>query len=154
LTCFQIFERFRGACPHCGAGIPAPAGRGSPEQVDGDLRELDPEVLAALRAEVARVDAPARIPANVDGIVGRAITKRHNERAEAQQTLRARMALWAGWYRHTGLTDSEIQRLFLHTFGIDALTCQSINAQDATTLQARIDAAIERLNIVEEPSYG
>jgi superfamily II DNA or RNA helicase len=151
LTCFQVYERFRDACPHCGAGIPPPAGRGSPEQVDGDLRELDPEVLAALRAEVARVDAPARIPANVDGIVGRAITKRHNERAAAQRTLRARMALWAGWYKLVGLSDPEIQRLFWHTFHTDPLTASAANAQDATTLQARIDAQIERLNIVEEP---
>jgi hypothetical protein len=107
-----------------------------------------------LRAEVARVDGPVRLPANVDGIVARSITKRHNERAAAQRTLRARMQLWAGWYKLVGLTDSEIQRLFFMTFGVDALTCQSVSAQDAIELQTRIDACIERLNIIEEQTNG
>src|SRR5690606_6793115 len=55
LECFQPYERFLAACPYCGAPVPAPAGRSSPELVDGDLMELDAAVLERLRAEVTRV---------------------------------------------------------------------------------------------------
>lgn len=149
LQCFQPYERFRVKCPYCGAPIPPPAGRAGPEQVDGDLTELDPEILAQLRGEVKRIDAPVRVPANVTPPVAKTIINRHHERFTAQQALRARMALWAGYWHHIGFEDREIQRLFFYTFRVDVLTAQSMGAQDALNLQMRVDAEIGKLNIVE-----
>lgn len=57
-----MFERFLKACPYCGLDVPPPADRSGPEFVDGDLYELDEVTLAAMRGEVARVDAPVVPP--------------------------------------------------------------------------------------------
>ena len=53
--CLQPYERIYRCCPYCGF-YPEPAGRSSPELVDGDLRELDAATLAALRGDIARID--------------------------------------------------------------------------------------------------
>ena len=149
LSCFQPFERFLDECPYCGEPIPPPAGRSSPEQVDGNLTELDEDVLARLRAEVARIDGAVRIPANVSGPAAGAITKRHHQRFEAQQAMRRVAALWGGYYKAQGESDSEIQRRWFFTFGCDTLTAQSKGATDCAALQERIEAELTRLNVVE-----
>ena len=46
-ACTQPYEAFYKACPFCGHTL-IPAGRARPEQVDGDLVELDVEGMAAL----------------------------------------------------------------------------------------------------------
>lgn len=55
--CYGVFPRYQRVCPYCGLEVPPPDNRGGPEYVDGDLFELSPEALAALRGEVAEVDA-------------------------------------------------------------------------------------------------
>jgi hypothetical protein len=107
-------------------------------------------MLATMRGEVARIDAPVRIPAAAPPPVARAITNRHHERFTAQQSLRARMALWAGYWHHIGFEDREIQRLFFYTFRVDALTAHAMGAADAVNLQMRVDGEIVKLNIVEK----
>ena len=74
-------------------------GRSSPDQVDGDLQELDPAVLALMRGELARIDGPSE---GSNSTVGRAIDKRHLERQRAQAALRDAMRLWGGWRKHLG----------------------------------------------------
>jgi DNA repair protein RadD len=127
-NCTGAYERIYRACPYCGH-VPEPAGRSTPEQVDGDLIELDPAALRALRGEVARIDGPAN--ATSDTAVGGAIIRNHRERQTAQQTLRAAMSAWM--WRQSG-TDSEIQRLFYFTFGTDVMTAQTLGAKDAIEL--------------------
>lgn len=148
-SCYQPYERFRVACPYCGASKPEPAGRGSPELVDGDLVELDPTVLAALRGDVSHVDGPCRPPHNADANVRQAIFRRHAERATAQQSLRSAIALWGGWQRHEGKSDRESQRLFYLTFGIDILSAQALGMTEAGTLELRIRAQLAAHNVVE-----
>jgi superfamily II DNA or RNA helicase len=145
--CLAPYERYLPACPYCGT-VPTPANRSAPEFVDGDLTELDPSALAALRGEVARIDGAPRFPRGVDGPVAHAIKTRHYDRQRAQQTLRERLALWAGWQKQLGRSDAEIYRRFYHGFGVDMMTAQALGVPDAEALTARVDAVLAQENIV------
>jgi len=142
-TCLQVYERVLPECPYCGHH-PQPAGRSAPEQVDGDLTELDPEALAALRGAVVAVDQPveeyrAYLAARRCPELGiRAHARRHAARQEAQAELRAAMALWAGHQRALGRSDAEGYRRFWHAFHIDALSAQALGADEARALAVRI----------------
>ena len=50
--CASVYPRYLKTCPYCGF-YPEPAERSAPEFVDGDLHELTPETLAAMRGKVA-----------------------------------------------------------------------------------------------------
>lgn len=141
-VCLGVYPRTLKACPNCGFYTP-PVLRGSPEQVDGDLTELDPTVLAKLRGEVERIDAPVRVPQHLDGIAQRAVANRHADRQKAQLSLRERIAAWAGWPKSKGKADPEIYREFYFNFGIDIVSAQTLNVREAEELQTRVDLAID-----------
>jgi len=137
--CLEPYKVTLSVCPNCGTPRPAPARRGTPEEVDGNCFELDPEVLHAMRLEQAKVDGPARIPVGAAPVVKASIHKNHNERREAQHELRAAMALWAGWQHHTlGRDPAEVQRRFFYKFGRDVLSAQVLGAGEAEELRVRI----------------
>lgn len=148
VECLEPYEAIFTACPHCGHK-PEPKTRGTPEAVEGDLYELDPAVMAQLRGEVARIDNPPVFPSNVGHEVIGAIKKRHWERQQGQQELRAAIALWAGYWRMHGAQDSETYRRFFHMFGRDIMTAQTLGATDAKELETTIRNEIERLNVIE-----
>jgi DNA repair protein RadD len=135
-------------CPVCGVK-PIPGRRGTPEQVDGDLFELDPDVLRAMRGEVARIDNPVEIPQSVSGPVALAIRKRHIERQEAQRALREAWQLWQGWQLHQGRGEVEGHKRFFFKFGIDVLSAHALGAPDAAALMLRIQDDLRVNNIVE-----
>jgi superfamily II DNA or RNA helicase len=147
VTCMQVYERFLPECPYCGHH-PEPSSRSAPEFVDGDLTELDPAVLAAMRGEVARVDMSAaayqaELAANHCPPIGqRAHVKRHLERQEVQQALRASMAWWAGHHQAKGRSDAESYRRFYHQFGIDALSAQALGPVEASALAEKINRVL------------
>jgi DNA repair protein RadD len=122
--CLAVYERVHKACPYCGHE-PVPAGRAAPEQVDGDLTELDPATLAAMRGEQVRVDSAPRIPADSAPWVKGAIEKRHWERQQAQAPLRDAIALWSGWQGHLGRPEHEQYRRFYFRYGVDVGTAQT-----------------------------
>ncbi len=138
--CLQPYERIFRECPYCANPAPPPAGRGTPEQVDGELIELDAAALAALRGEVARVDRAAVVSQNegADPIVGRRIYLNHLARQQAQAPLRDAMGLFGGWLHAQGRDDGQIQREFFFRFGIDVLTAQTLGAKDAAALETRV----------------
>lgn len=150
-ACAAVYERFRDACPDCGEPVPKPAQRSGPEFVDGDLYELDPDVLAQMRNEVVgaretpeamrdRLTAqhipPAGVMANV---------KRQRERLEVSGQLDGLMATIAGYWRHDGLSDSEIFRKFFLTYHIDWLSAQSLKKDDAVALMEKIQNDVDGL---------
>lgn len=135
--CFTAYEATETECPHCGYK-PEPAGRSKPDQVDGDLVELTPEILAELRGEVERIDGEPQVPQHLDAIASRAVVKRWNERRDAQRELRETMALWCGVRHAAGDTDRQIQKRFFFKFGVDVLTAQALNANDAAALMERV----------------
>ena len=147
--CFQPYETFLSACPYCGMPRPAPKLRGTPEHVEGDLVELDPEVLKELRGEINRVDSAPRIPLGADAIVAASIKKRHHERQTAQAGLRDAMMLYGGWQDHLGLDTREGQRKFFKQYGIDVMTAQTLGAKEAAELEAQIRATLASNNVVK-----
>jgi DNA repair protein RadD len=132
--CLRYYERLHPKCPHCGFK-PEPGGRDRPEQVDGDLLEYSPELLAALTGEAERITGPAEIAYGSRGAqVGSFIN--WNARAAAQRELRDSMAFWAGCHPHDSI--SQVYRRFYLTFNIDAATARTLGAADAAKLQAAI----------------
>jgi hypothetical protein len=143
-ACFQPYPRTKVACPWCGAR-PEPAGRSLPEEVDGDLIELDAAVLAQMRGEVDRVSGDPQIPTSADAVTAKAIARRWAERQTTQNQLRDVIAQWAGvWKFGHGETDREIQRRFYLSFGIDVLSAQALNAADAESLRGKVLDALPR----------
>ena len=139
-TCIQPYLKIYASCPYCGTLAPAPAGRGSLEQVEGDLTELDPEVLRAMRGEVARVDGPPRIPSHLEGAAARAVWNNHTERQAAQRDLRHAIASWAAV--HDDSDDATNHRRFWYTFGTDVLSASVLGARDAAALREKIAAKL------------
>lgn len=136
-ACLAVYLAFHPACPFCGQRT-LPGNRTAPEYVDGDLTELDPEALAELRGEVARVDGSPRFPQGLEGPAVQAIKNRHFERQHAQAVLREHMALWAGRHRDDGESDPMIYRRFYHMFGCDMMSAQGLGRADAELLAERI----------------
>lgn len=137
VECFNDYRAVSKACPFCGH-VHEPAGRDRPEQVDGDLVELDPTVLKTMRGEVQRIDGDALVPANATPEVAGAIRKRWRERQEAQTELRDAIARWAWVWHSRGADDSEIYRRFWHLFGTDVMTAQTLGASEARELMEKI----------------
>jgi DNA repair protein RadD len=141
--CFQPYEAFRVRCPHCGHK-PEPAGRSTPKQVAGDLAELDPEILAKLRAGIEEADMgfeEYRVKLTATGLPARYVAANVNalaDKQEAQARLRAAMALWGGARLAEGLTDREMQKLFFLRYGVDVMSAQALNRADADALHARL----------------
>lgn len=144
-ACAAVYERFRDACPDCGEPVPKPAQRSGPEFVDGDLYELDPDVLAQMRNEV--VGARETPEAMRDRLIGRYCpqvkvmheVKKQMKRLDALVKLDLKLAEWAGYRRAEGLSDSEIFRKFYLTYGVSWLEAQALKAADADKLRERIE---------------
>lgn len=139
--CAMPYERTLAACPQCGH-TPVPAGRSRPEEVDGDLYELDASTLAALRGEAQRIMAPALIPQHLDNVAAMALRKRHSERQQAQGRLGDAIAWWAGWQNVQGRDDREAYRRFFFAFGVDVATARTLNRADADTLAQQIEGVL------------
>lgn len=145
VACYEPYEGTSRTCPNCGH-YEAPSSRSSPGEVAGDLEELDPEVLQRLREAVNQVDLDAAIyrgelmnaPQRMPHVGMMGLVNRHRERQDAQQTLRHAMAMWGGWRRDEGDSDTEMQRRFFYLFGMDVMTAQALGTRDALDLAERI----------------
>jgi DNA repair protein RadD len=149
MMCLQPYEAFLDACPHCGH-VSVPQRRGSPNEVEGNLIELDPSVLALMRGELKQIDGPSYSPRDVDQNVAMAIHHRHRERQKAQATLRRALMLWGGWQDSLGRSISEAQRIFWFCYGVDVMSAQLLGATEATALEARVRYELAVNNIVEQ----
>ena len=142
--CTAVYERTHVACPFCGY-IPEPVNRSKPEFVNGDLCELDPEMLAKMRGDVEHVDMDPElyrlelIRKHAPLLGQLKNVKYHSKRQEIQETLRAVMSWWGGWQIAQGNnSERENQRRFYFSFGIDVLTAQALRPKDALPLAERI----------------
>lgn len=156
-ACAAVYERFRDACPDCGEPVPKPAQRSGPEFVDGNLEELDYNTLQALRNMViAAHETPEnmrerltslRIPQA--GIMSN--VKRQREKLEVLEDVKSAIAQWAGYERHGGASDSEIQRKFYLRFGVDIWTCQTWKKVELEKLNGTIREDMYKLWGFETP---
>jgi DNA repair protein RadD len=123
-ACLQPYEGFEPKCPFCGAERDRPE-RNRPEAVEGDLTLYSPELLAALRGEVARIAGPEQIPYGLDGNAAIGAVKQWNNRQDAQAALSTAIDLWAGQYAARGESTRAIYMRFFATFGMDTLSALS-----------------------------
>jgi superfamily II DNA or RNA helicase len=141
-SCTQPYERFYAACPFCGH-VPEPAGRYRPEQVDGDLMELDVDGMARLFAamQYAELDedtyAKDQIGRGIPAIGRGPDMKRHREARYRRSVLRELVAWWTGM-QPAGRELAEKHRRFFHRFGIDIGTAFTLSAKDTDALIERI----------------
>lgn len=145
-ACSGTYERYLKKCPYCGEPIPEPAAtqRSNVEWVDGDLHELDPDVLAHLQGEV--IGAREDVNQYRDKMIGHGLpphavkrnVKLHENRLDALVKLDHTLAQWAGYRRAEGLSDSEIFRKFYLTYGVSWVEAQALKAADADKLRERI----------------
>lgn len=137
VPCASVYPRYLKVCPFC-QFYPDPAQRSAPEFVDGDLYELDPEVLAAMRGRQAVLDGAPRIPQGLDGIAAAGARNQQLAAQQARAELRNALMLWGGWRSTLGHSDSEAQRQFYHRFGVDVMSAQLLGRAEAQTLTQRI----------------
>ncbi len=151
IKCKCQYERTIKACPGCGY-IPEITARDGPEQVDGDLIELNEATLARMRGEVERVDRDkeeyrTELIAKFTPTVGvHTGVKRHVERQELQGALRASINWWKHYQRIMGRDKSESYKRFYWAFGIDELSAQALKHKDALELADRINIKLGELS--------
>lgn len=142
LECFLVFERkLLPTCPYCGC-TREPSARRAPEQVDGDLFELDPDVLAALRESVELpdpADVARKIGHKAGRLAGKAAFTHAEERIKEQAALRDAIALWAGVRKERGQSDSVSYREFFLRFGVDVLTVQTLPRREMEEMRERVE---------------
>lgn len=144
--CIQPYERVMKCCPYCGH-YPPPPNRSAPEFVDGDLTELDPATLAALRGEIARIDGDAVVPWGASAEVQGAVRRRHWERQQGQALLRNSIAWWAGLETAQGRGESESYRRFYFKFGVDVANAQTLGGREAAELSQRVNLELAKFGI-------
>lgn len=146
-SCTQPYEAFYTRCPWqftpgC-ATPPEPGGRSTPEQVDGDLMELDVDGMAALFAKLNKADMNEQdyeLDQLRRGIppVGRgADMKRHKSAQYRRKILKELVGWWVG-LQPPDREMNEKHRRFYHRFGIDIGTAFTLNAKDTDALFQRI----------------
>lgn len=140
--CTQPYEAFYPVCPYCGA-VNEPGGRAVPEQVEGDLMELDVDAMAALfeRMNAADMDdedyTVDQIGRGIPRIGRGADMKRHQAAKYRRKILRELVGWWIGM-QPEGRSLSEKHRRFFHRFGIDIGTAFTLNTKDTDALALKI----------------
>ena len=148
--CTALYSVYLSACPYCSFPY-IPAERATPQQVDGDLVEMDPEALAELRGEVA---AAVKDPESVGealrmsnapevAILGAMANVR--KQRDARGALRSAMADWAGHWRALGEDDGATYRRFYVEFGVDVLNAQIGSAADFKKLTEKLETSTQCL---------
>lgn len=143
IKCSYVRKRYVRKCPDCDY-ISVPTARSEPDQVDGDLIELDPSILAQMRGEIDQMDRPAkevmeeRLALGQSNLIAGAGAKQHRLKQEAQEQLRALMRAWGDDRRSIGWPDSESYRYFFLMMGVDVMTAQTLKRKEAEELIKRM----------------
>lgn len=137
-SCMLTYERTQMQCPYCGH-LYEPEGRDLPAQVDGILEEMSPELLQQLRMAKAEIWSDfVPVPHGASDAIAGKKHKDHARRQMAQSQLIEAMEFWGGVQLAEGRTDAQMQARFLHRFGVDVLTAQTLKAADAIKLTEQI----------------
>lgn len=153
VQCLQPYEAHLKICPHC-KSVYKPAARENIEQVEGDIFELTPAALAAMRDQVDGNLTMPKMPFGADYQIRAGIQNRFAEKVDTVAKLRDAMALWCAWcnIRDGGkLDNSEQARAFYFTFGIDVLTAQSLDRARAQKLLDRVAGALSIDGVTPAP---
>lgn len=136
-ACTQPYEAFRPACPYCGA-VPVPLARSTPDQVDGDLFELDVDAMRALFEQISAAgmtdeEFELDMIARNTPMIGRGVQRRHHKAGNYRRgVLLNLIGWWVGM--QPGRDLHEVHRRFYHRFGIDIGMAQTLNAAETDKL--------------------
>lgn len=136
--CTQPFEAFLTSCPYCGAPVEYYR-RAAPDQVDGDLLELDQEAMAAVFARMEAADASReeyarnQIARHIPAVGRGADMKRHEAAKYRRGVLRNLIGWWVGAVL-PGRDMAEVYRRFYYRYGIDIATALTLNAAETDAL--------------------
>ncbi|MEG0966730.1 MAG: DEAD/DEAH box helicase [Pseudomonas sp.] len=139
--CARGYLRELGACPHCDGGVAkaAPTARALPEQVDGNMAEVDPDWIAAKAREIARINGdPVALPVDLAARAG--AFAQHKRRRDAADAVRLAMDTWAACQGAVPL--DVLNRRFYLKFGTDVMSAQTLSRPEAEDLRGRIEASI------------
>lgn len=142
LECTQPFPVYLKACNLCGAER-VPAGRGTPDEVAGDLFELDVAAMQALFAKREAANMSDQdferdmIARNVPPI-GRARQLKAHQDAKYRRAVLENLIRWWIGLQPEDRPLAEKQRRFHARFGVDVLTALTLNERET-------DALIEKL---------
>lgn len=142
VTCAFPYERVYSCCPYCGTAAPPPAERGGPAQVDGDIMEIDPKLLAQYRGEIAQI--ASGIPHGAPTY----IVKNHMMRQSAQHLLRETLALWYAQTAKPGDDNRTNFKRFWFTFGVDSMYVMTLGRSEADSMRDRIVAELTNRGII------
>jgi hypothetical protein len=140
--CCQPYEAFYKACPYCGT-VPTPAERKTPEQVDGEIYELDVDAMNALFEQYRQANKPAeeyareQIARGIPPIGRGPDMRRHQAALHRRDVLKELVAWWWGC-QPADRAEGEKQRRFFHRFGVDVVTAFTLSADETDSLIARI----------------
>jgi len=144
--CTKPYEKFRVACPHCGAEKPLPEPRSRTlEMIEGDLILLDKDTLAKMRQATVLEGAGSvaeRVGKAAGVFAAKGVANRQMEKIEEHGVLVDTINQWAGVQKAAGFTESEIQRKFYITLGVDVLT--ALDASQTRADLEKIRKTIER----------
>lgn len=151
--CAQPYESFLVKCPYC-SYRPVPALRSGPEHVEGDMFELDPAALDALRNAVEGNLEMPHLSRSMPSAIQLSVRKRHFEKVEQIGALKNAVAWWAGLMNAQGVSDAEAYRRFYYKFGTDVATMQTFDRAQAADLYARVATELAKNNIDASVNAG
>lgn len=149
-TCLRAYERHLTACPYCGFE-PVPPARSGPKEVDGDVGEMDPEVLRVLRGQIGANHAPPATPFGATYQISAGIHNRHGTKLRELELLGHAIETWCAgrsFREPRPLSLREMQKAFYLVYGIDVMTAQTLDRASAAALRAKIDNQLLIDNIV------
>lgn len=142
MSCTSPYEAFFKACPYCGA-VPEPVGRSLPEQVDGELMELDMVAMAALFKKKQDANMSAHdfekdlIARNVPPLARGPAIRRHENAKYRRDVLHNLVGWWVG-AQQGRRSEGEIQRRFFHRFGVDIMTAFTLDEKGTDALCEKV----------------
>lgn len=137
--CLKDYERTDSVCPFCGETAPEPAQRGTIQAVDGDVFELQGELLAQMRGNVLEaLEGGGKVSDDWLASDPRTAGMARAAAQSKEASIRALMAHIDKWAASTGFDHAKNTRVFYYKFGMDVLTALSQTANKAAELSARI----------------
>lgn len=144
--CLKDYERTDSVCPYCNEVAPDPAQRGTMQAVDGDVFELEGELLAQMRGNVLdALQGSAKVSESWLEQDPRTARMAASAAQSKEASVRALMAHIDKWAASTGHDHAKNARVFYFKFGMDVLTALSQTANKAAELSARISR--ETMNV-------